>query len=147
MQFQVFDRDPILRDVYSREYAQRLQQAVWKTISNATGDGTYDGPILAGRPSQAVLDILDNIRKNVGNRIIQYADQLPPVDVTMTFVNDLGQVSVARLIGVVFLSTGMAWSTADADNEMSATYLCRKYYPLTPVYNNQIDTWTITSPY
>jgi hypothetical protein len=138
MSWQVFDRDPILRDLY-REIANdktRLSNLWSKLQVNVGNESNLPGT------SGSVITALNNIKAAAGAQIVEYIDQLPPVDVTISFVSETtGEVSVARLIGVVFLSAGMAWSMGDVDNEMATTYLARAYKPLTPVWAD------LTTPY
>jgi hypothetical protein len=68
---------------------------------------------------------------------IKYIDQLPPIDVTITFANEAGAVSVATLKGVVFLTEGIGWTMGDVDTELACSYLARDFTPLTALLSSE----------
>jgi hypothetical protein len=143
MTFSIFDRDPLLRDVFGDYYFQQLN-SLWSEGAKTFGYHVYQ----AGTGGSAVdTTTAANLRKGVSPAAIQeameihnlmgqyikikYIDQLPPIDVTITFANDAGAVSVATLKGIVFLSEGIGWTMGDVDTEMATTFMARDFTPLT----------------
>ena len=149
MTFSVFDRDPILRDVFADKYYQQLQ-SLWANTSKTFGysifqpgsgggvtDFTTATNLRDGIAPAAIQEALE-IHRLLGQYIkIKYIDQLPPIDVTITFANDAGAVSVAALKGVVFLTEGIGWTMGDVDTEMATSYLARDFQPLTALLSSE----------
>lgn len=60
-------------------------------------------------------------------------DQLPPMDITITFANEYGSLSRMTLFGVEFVSEGHTMSIEDLLLEDVVQYVARDVDPMTPV--------------
>ena len=60
-------------------------------------------------------------------------DQLPPVDIIITFASELGSVSRMALYGVEFVSNGQVMSIEDLITENTVEYVARDMDPMTNV--------------
>lgn len=59
-----------------------------------------------------------------------YSDQIPPFDITITFLNEYGQAAVRSIYGVEILNEGSGASMDDIVIEESMTYVCRDIGPM-----------------
>jgi len=59
-----------------------------------------------------------------------YSDQIPPFDVTITFVNEYGQAAVRNIYGVELLNEGSGASMDDIVIEETMTYVAREVGPM-----------------
>jgi hypothetical protein len=66
-------------------------------------------------------------------------DQLPPLDISITFANEYGNLSWMSILGVEFLNEGMVMSIEDLFVESTAQYVARDFDPLRNVANRQIS--------
>jgi hypothetical protein len=60
-------------------------------------------------------------------------DQLPPVDIIVTFASELGSVSRMALYGVEFVSAGQIMSIEDIITENTVEYVARDFDPMSNV--------------
>tara|TARA_Y100000310_G_scaffold314306_1_gene363548 strand:- start:222 stop:788 length:567 start_codon:yes stop_codon:yes gene_type:complete len=67
---------------------------------------------------------------------VNYTDQIPPFDVTLTAVNELGQAMWMRVIGIDLLNEGQGISIDDITIETQMTFIARSIVPWTPVNND-----------
>ena len=63
----------------------------------------------------------------------QYADQIPPFDITLSGANELGQLTYMSILGAEILNEGSGVSVDDMVNEMAYTYVAREVIPWAPV--------------
>jgi hypothetical protein len=63
----------------------------------------------------------------------QYADEIPPFDITINFQNEYGQKALMRLYGVELLNEGMGMSIDDITTEKAVTFVAREIEHLHPV--------------
>ena len=150
MTFSVFDRDPVLQDVFKGYYYTALEN-LWKTNEDSimgykVFEAAAGGEVIQRKTSEGLKDGISTIAQDEAREIhrligenvtVKYIDQLPPVDVTLTFANEAGSVSVAALTGVVFLSSGIGWTMGDVDTEMATTFLARDFQPLTALLSSE----------
>lgn len=59
-----------------------------------------------------------------------YADQIPPFDISITFLNEYGQSAVRNLYGVELLNEGSGASMDDVVIEETMTYVARDIGPM-----------------
>lgn len=57
---------------------------------------------------------------------IEYADQVPPFNITISFVNEYGQSAVMRIIGVEILNEGSGMSIDDITTDKACTFVARR---------------------
>ena len=62
----------------------------------------------------------------------QYADQIPPFDITLSGANELGQIMSMSIQGAEILNEGSGISIDDIVNEMAFTYVARRVIPWKP---------------
>jgi hypothetical protein len=67
------------------------------------------------------------------------ADQLPPVDITISFANELGSVSRMSILGVEFVEEGQTMSIEDLITENVVTFVARDFDPMRSVKQRKID--------
>ncbi len=66
-------------------------------------------------------------------------DQLPPMDITIAFANEYGQVSRMGIFGVEFLTEGTTMSIEDIMTENVCNYVARDFDPMRKVAQRKID--------
>jgi len=66
-------------------------------------------------------------------------DQLPPVDITVSFANEFGAVSRMALYGVEFLTEGQTMSIEDLLTENVVSFVARDFDPMRAVGQRKID--------
>lgn len=66
-------------------------------------------------------------------------DQLPPFDITISFANELGQLSRMAILGVEFVSSGQTMSIHDMFIENAVQYVALDFDPMTLVGVGKID--------
>ena len=59
-------------------------------------------------------------------------DELPPFDITITMVNDYGQASIGRIVGVEIVTNGVVTGIDDLYLEEQMSYIALDYYPPVP---------------
>jgi len=62
-------------------------------------------------------------------------DQLPPLDISIVFANEYGNLSWMAILGVEFVNEGMTMSIEDLFLEGTAQYVARDYDPIRSVGN------------
>lgn len=70
-------------------------------------------------------------------------DQLPPMDVTISFANELGALSRMTIYGLEFVSEGQSMSIEDIILEDVCQFVCRDFDPLTPVLNDNGEPYNV----
>ena len=138
--FSVFDRDPLVRDIFAQSLMQHDQpQAV-----NATNYG------LSNYGLQASTTDAGNAAANVISGLIaqtprNYADQLPLFDITVSMTNqDASSMMAVRQIKIV--SQGEGYSIHDMENDKVYSYIARYAEPLTPIQvlaNANSGSWAL----
>jgi len=66
-------------------------------------------------------------------------DQLPPLDIIISFANEYGHLSRMEIYGVEFISDGITMSIEDILTENVCNYVARDYDPMRAVAARQID--------
>jgi hypothetical protein len=66
-------------------------------------------------------------------------DQLPPLDIIISFANEYGHLSRMEIYGVEFVSDGMTMSIEDILTENVCNYVARDYNPMRAVATREID--------
>lgn len=76
----------------------------------------------------------DQITRNVAEKAeIQYADEIPPFDVTISFANEYGQKATLVIYGVEILNEGSGFSIDNVTSEKACTFVARKVDYMRPV--------------
>lgn len=66
-------------------------------------------------------------------------DQLPPVDILLSFANEYGQVSRMTIYGVEFVNEGQTMSIEDILTENVVQFVARDYDPMRAVSQRELD--------
>jgi hypothetical protein len=70
-------------------------------------------------------------------------DQLPPIDLSISFANEYGALSRMSLYGVEFVSEGQTMSIEDIILEDVCQFVARDVDPMTPVVNAQGEPYNV----
>lgn len=73
---------------------------------------------------------VDEQTTNIISGVPYYADQIPPFDVTVTFVNEYGQSAVRSIYGLEILNEGSGASMDDIVIEETMTFVARDLGPM-----------------
>lgn len=127
--FTVFDR-PALYTMLdkNRENGDPTQMFYTRSHNALPGDTAYKRRGIATVDDQTV---------SVDRKVPYYADQIPPFDITITFVNEYGQAAVRSIYGVELLNEGSGASMDDIVIEETMTYVARE---LGPMYTIKVDS-------
>ena len=112
-----FDRHALRTLIDKATYVAKnddYQSVGWKPIDELSGDAA------------------DATRLGVRIATPIYVDQIPPFDITITFVNETGQMATERLLGVQILNEGHGISIDDLTNETNMTFVCRHVQAMIP---------------
>ncbi len=105
--------------------AQGFANASYKLNTNPSFDGgTFD---LADPDLKNELNSTYNL---VAERRFNYADQLPPFDIVLTFVNEMGDAALMSINSVILANEGSGFSVDDITSEVAFTYVARSISPL-----------------
>jgi hypothetical protein len=155
MTFTVFDRDPIMRDIYNA--GTGTLETMWKNLKQVLGkiysSGVYsDGAMFVADTSvqnslafpgltnlTSAVKSAQNLRSLVGSQPLRYADQIPPFDVTISMANESGFASSAALRFITIVSQATGWSMNEQESDQVYQYIARYYEPLTPVADSVPD--------
>lgn len=126
--FTVFDR-PALYTMLDKNRANGdPTQTFYTRAHNALpGDTSYK--------YRGIADV-NTDSTNIIKKVPYYADQIPPFDITITFVNEYGQGAVRSIYGVELLNEGSGASMDDIVIEETMTYVARE---LGPMYTIRVD--------
>ena len=79
---------------------------------------------------QAIQRELAETYALVATRRFKFADQVPPLDVTITMVNEIGQVAYTAVHGVQLVNEGFGYTLDDLSSEVAFTFVARDVTPL-----------------
>lgn len=125
MVFTVFDRDALIT-------AMKNQGGTVKRIGASNGDlNTATDPMTIDQWDQLMTGAVTGQGNQAANAIIQeaepqYADEIPPFDVTISFANEYGQKAVLVIYGVEILNEGTGFSIDSVTTEKACTFVARK---------------------
>jgi hypothetical protein len=71
----------------------------------------------------------------VATRRMRYSDQVPPFDITVTMVNEIGQVAYTAIYGVQLVNEGWGFTLDDMVSEVAFTFVARAIDPLDSILN------------
>jgi hypothetical protein len=143
LSFSTFDRHALIYDAFRSKFngtgpgmrygSTRLIELLDSTQQYATGD-RYGDPVTvdAGRAISSLnyggrADIQEFMR----SRVVQYSDEIPPFNITLTMINDSGAASYLTVEGVVIVNEAYGVSIDDLTSSSAFTYVARKVTPLT----------------
>jgi len=114
--FTVFDRHPLWNIMEQSQYLAKDEEPELGELEGGKSrpDIHSSLPTVGGQ-----LDLQGRLRNP------QYADQIPPFDLTITARNEYGQMASMRIFGVEFLNEGSGTSVDDTTNEVQMTFVAR----------------------
>lgn len=121
--FTVFDRPALYEMIQDAHENNRQQMQIYTRSQNVLpGFDTAVNRGIVPHDSDGALDI----RKGLP----YYADQIPPFNITITFVNEYGNASVRSIYGVELLNEGSGASMDDIVIEETMTYVATDVGPM-----------------
>ena len=161
--FTQFDRHALMGDVFSDSFNKPLaqQNALFQSRflrtdldSGKAGatDSLLNGAPIASRNFDASfgsqIDVnptgalnsdiksqLTTLYGLVSQQRVIYSDQIPEFDITVSMINEAGDVAFAVIGGVKLVNEGWGYTMDDLVSEMALTYVARKVIPLTNLAN------------
>jgi hypothetical protein len=125
MVFTVFDRDALIM-------ALKAQNGLVKRIGGSSSDmDTSTDPMTINEWDSIMTGVVAGQGNAAANSIIQdvepqYADEIPPFDITISFANEYGQKAVLVVYGVEILNEGTGFSIDSVTTEKACTFVARK---------------------
>lgn len=122
--FTVFDRDAL----YNIKEGSTVYRQSFNDSSYRQKDAS--GNIIGGaRPSAVQNDSQTTMGDNRSNwakgERPNYSDEIPPFDISISFMNEYGSASEMSIYGVEILNEGMGMSIDDITTEKSCTFVAR----------------------
>lgn len=86
---------------------------------------------------------------NLGAQLRQavYSDQIPPFDITLSAVNEVGQQASMKIYGVEILNEGAGMSIDDIVNETQMTFIARTMTPWVPEPAEGVSSFDATQTF
>jgi hypothetical protein len=124
--FQIFDRDAL----YQVIYRDNDEFKFWTRTSNVQTIKDQYGP----DPNNWINDWQ---AQSLGfdKYTPFYADQMPPFDITLSFLNEVGNMARLDIYGVELLNEGMGISVEDMAIEQAMTFIARSVGKINPKTN------------
>lgn len=124
--FQIFDRDAL----YQVMYHHKDDFKFWTRNSNVQTIKDQYGP----DPNNWINDWK---AQSLGFNSYTpfYADQMPPFDITLSFLNEVGNMARLDIYGVELLNEGMGISIEDMAIEQAMTFIARAIGKINPSAN------------
>lgn len=113
--FTIFDRDALS--------AIKDGSDVYRHAWNTGGDPSGSGVVAPHMDADQVDD--PNIQNWVKKERPHYSDEIPPFDITISFMNEQGRASSLSLYGVEISNEGMGLSIDDITTEKACTFVAR----------------------
>lgn len=79
---------------------------------------------------QSLQDEISSSYEWVKHKKFNYVDQLPPFDIVLTFVNEMGAAAVMSINSVILANEGGGFSVDDITSETAFTYIARSITPM-----------------
>lgn len=123
--FQIFDRDALYQIMWNHRDVFRF----WTRSSNVQiAPGAYGN---APGPNNWIND-WRNQSLAYSDYDPFYADQIPPFDITLSFLNEVGNLARMDIKGVEILNEGMGMSIEDMAIEQAMTFIARSVGKIVP---------------
>ena len=129
--FTVFDRDALIAEMKRQGY--KINK-IGASISSGEGEGdlTQD-PVTIDEWDSAMTGAMAGITDPAARAEAiapetdpEYADEVPPFDITITFANEYGQAASLVVYGVEVLNEGTGFSIDSVTTEKACTFVARK---------------------
>ena len=139
--FTIFDRDALIAGLESHieaeESFQRIggDQFVKEAISIDEWDKQATTSFIGGaNVNGSVSESADDVTRQVAvTAKPQYADEVPPFDITISFANEYGQKATLVIYGVEILNEGSGFSIDNVTSEKACTFIARRVQYMRPV--------------
>jgi len=133
--FTVFDR-PALYTMLEKNYTNNKPMDFYTRAHNTLpGDANSMGRGIPGIGAEGA----NNWTRDVQKKVPYYADQIPPFDITITFVNEYGNAAVRSIYGVELLNEGSGASMDDIVIEETMTYVARELGPMYTIATDALE--------
>jgi hypothetical protein len=118
--FTVFDRPALYQMLEAHHATDQSMKFFTRKHNTLPGDPNH---------KRGISELSDQAR-DIVSQVPFYADQIPPFDITITFVNEYGQGAVRSIYGVELLNEGSGASMDDIVIEETMTYVAREIGPM-----------------
>lgn len=129
--FTIFDRDALIEGLKEHVAQEKSFQRIGKNLNmEAMTLDDWDKKMTT-RATNGVSGVAsteaDKITQNVAESAdLQYADEIPPFDITISFANEYGQKATLVIYGVEILNEGSGFSIDNVTSEKACTFVARK---------------------
>jgi hypothetical protein len=127
--FTVFDRPALYQMLEAHHNSPSEMQFFTRAHNTLPGDPSH---------KRGIAEVSTQTR-DVVSKTPYYADQIPPFDITITFVNEYGQAAVRSIYGVELLNEGSGASMDDIVIEETMTYVAREIGPMYKIATDQLN--------
>ena len=118
--FTVFDRPALYQMLEAHHATDQSMKFFTRKHNTLPGDPNH---------KRGISELSDQAR-DIVSQVPFYADQIPPFDITITFVNEYGQGAVRSIYGCELLNEGSGASMDDIVIEETMTYVAREIGPM-----------------
>lgn len=80
----------------------------------------------------------------VAQRVLKYADQIPPLDITISFTNESGKSAYWGISGITLVNEGGGYDLDQMMSEVAFTFIARSIIPLDNLVNPGLISNTAT---
>lgn len=139
--FGVFDKHAIIKDIFKDDFSSESSRgrAIDKWVKNITevngAAGDTTGLVRPGRDiaNGGIGERNEALKKHLDylySTPLKYSDEVPPFNITITFVNANGAASTMSIYGVQLINETQAFTMDDMTNDLNVTYVARDIDPL-----------------
>jgi hypothetical protein len=132
-----------LAELQTISYSTHRENTPVRTLGHVAPRGFVKGPrTLAGSLIFTVFNYyafykVKQFQTAIGAGLYPLSDMLPPFDVVITFVNEVGAMSKMKLYGVTIVDEGQTMSVDDLITEQTYSYMARGIQPMTAFVVNE----------
>ena len=139
--FTIFDRDALIAGLKEHVAQEKSFQRIGKNLNmEAMTLDDWDQKLtskamqgISGPASKEATKVTQNVAESAD---LQYADEIPPFDITISFANEYGQKATLVIYGVEILNEGSGFSIDNVTSEKACTFVARKVDYMRPVAAN-----------
>jgi hypothetical protein len=127
--FVVFDKDALL-DTLLKNLGSNPEEGRGFTAFGNLPPGEVYGVKESGMDSWNERTAANNLFGSLNTQNIEYLDQFPPFNITVSMANEYGQTSSMQILGVQILSEGLGMSIDDMVIEKACSFVARSVVPI-----------------
>ena len=142
--FTIFDRDALINGLQDHIAATDFQRIGGDTFSFGRKnekpipidewDKKMTSLTQSGVSGETVASVADEITARTAvPATVQYDDEIPPFDITISFANEYGQKATVVLYAVEILNEGSGFSIDNVTSEKACTFVARRVEYMHPV--------------